>query len=259
MFRMADALPDNAASAPRAPRSRPRGVSEAGVRRRLKRWLGQLADIGTQLARRVRDGIAHQRAQGAASGTSTVGGIDLTLAHDLVARALRWSGALCVRLAAETAAAKAASKLENRWREPPERLNDWDERDDDVSWIGSMIRRAHKARLAGASAAEAPAPEGRIDGCIDGLATGEVVEQICIDLGIVAVLFRHAVLGRRIEAVAAEAHALLGGAGRPWTAPPLPPVLHPAADRQRTQWQDIGRQILAFVFVPAPAALADTG
>jgi hypothetical protein len=248
---------DAAASVPRARSSRPAGTATdaAGVRRRLKRWLGQLADMGVQLAIRVRDCRANRRAQDGAAGTPAPmaagpGRIDLTLARDLVARALRWTGALCDRLAAEVAAAKAALKLENRAREPAERLDDWTERDDDASWIDSTLRRMRPP-------AEAPAP----DPCIDGLPTGEVVEQICIDLGIVAVLFRSAALGEQIAAVAAEAHALLGGAGQPWTAPPIPPAEHPAADEQQAKWQNIGRQILAAVIAPvaAPVAVPDTG
>ncbi len=258
MFLMTIALPDTV-SAPQARSSRP--VGPATIRRRLKRWLGRLVDIGVELATGVRCRAACWRAQGGGVGTSMAGGpgrVDLMLARGLVERALRWSGALCERLAAEAQAAKAARKLENLWREPPERLNDWDEGGDDLDWVDAKLRRLSKG-----PPAEVPPP----DPCIEGMPTGEVVEQICVDLGIVAVLFRNAALGEQIAAIAAEGHALLGGAGKPWTAPPIPPEQHPAAHRQQAEWDYIGRRILAAFGAPvggpmsASAALPvpDTG
>jgi hypothetical protein len=265
MFCMSVALLDMAASAPRSRPSGATGRAATGVRRQVNRWLGRLADIGVQLAVRLRDRAAHRRAQeGAADtpppadthtpGTAGLQRVDLALARDLVARALRWSGALCTRLAAEAQAAKAARTSANRWREPAERLNDWDEGGDDRDWVDGTLRRLRKRPPV---AAAAPDP------CIDGLATGAVVEQICIDLGIVAVLFRSAELGRQIGEIAGEAHALLGGAAAPWTAPPIPPAEHAAAIAQQARWEAIGRQILAAVGAPVGAHVAlpvpDTG
>jgi hypothetical protein len=243
---MTTALLDSSASEPRA---RPDGTDARArlrVGRRVRRWLGQLVDIGVELVEHLRTIPGHRRRD--PSGKRT---IDLDAAWDLMARAMRWTHALRARLKAEAEAAKDALKRENRWREPPERLNDWDEGGDDLDWLDGTLRRLRKPP------AEAAAP----DDCIDGVPTAEVVERICIDLGIVAVLFRSAALGERIAAVAAEAHALLGGAGAPWTAPPIPPAEHPAAGEQQARWQAIARHFLAPVGVPisAPLAAPDTG
>jgi hypothetical protein len=255
MFRMTDAPPDKAASALPPRPSGPMGpaATAARVRRRLKRWLGQLAGLASDAMRRMGDTIDLRRAQGGKTGSLMAPGdgrLDLNLVCELAGRAMRWTRALQARLVAEAAAAKAEMKLENRWREPPERLNDWDERDDDVSWIDSTLRRLSHPRPAGAPTR---------DDCIDGLPTAEVIGQICNDLGIVAVLFRSAETGERIAAIAAGAHALLGGQDRPWTPPPIPPAEHPAASEQLATWQVIARHMLAVVFAPAPVALADTG
>jgi hypothetical protein len=258
---MTAAHKDATASDPQAEPPRPAGQDGADARARLRvvrrvgRWLGRLGDVAVGMVDRMRSVVAYRREDPTMKRT-----IDLDLGWGLLARAMRWTRALRVRLKAEAEAAKAALKLVNAWRERPEQLNDWDERGgDDLDWVDNTFRRLRLRRLAAAEMpAEAGAEAGAPDDCIDGLPTGEVVEQICNDLGIAAVLLRSDLLGQQIAAVAAEAHALLGGAGPPWTAPPIPPARHPAANEQRAKWQAIARHFLAAVGAPAsaPAAVA---
>jgi hypothetical protein len=245
---MTAAQPDIAASDPQTRPSRPAGQDATDARARLRvgrrvgRWLGQLVDIAEGLVGRMRSIAASQREDPAARPA-----IDLDLGSSLLARAMRWTRALRARLAAEAEDARAAMKRENIWREPPERLNDWDEGGDDLDWVDATLRRLSLRRQAPAeTAAEPPAA----DDCIDGKPVAEVVAQICADLGVAATLLRGAEAAQRIAAIAAEAHALLGGP-EAWTPPPIP------AAEQRSAAEPAASAQAAPMPTPVPAP--DTG
>jgi len=248
---MAIAPPDIAASALQPRPSGPTGPERKAARGRLRlrRWLDELADIGRGVVQLIRARVVERREYPAASWIT-----DLDLVGNLVARAMRWSRALRIRLAAEAEAAKAAMKLANRWREPAERLNDWYDGEDEVDWLDRSLRRMRNPP---------PAEAGAPDDCIDGLPTAEVVGQICTDLGIAAALFRSAAMGQQIAAIAAGAHALLDGAGEPWTPPPILPAMDRAAAVQKVTLQAAARRMLAPVAapepVPDPVPAPDTG
>src|SRR5271165_4609323 len=115
-MKSAAAAQDTAASEPQARPANPsgQGAREARCRRRLGRWLGWLAGIGTTLAARI-SLIAKHRAHSpdpAPGSAPHPVRVDLTLAWALVARAMRWTRALQARLAPETAAVKAESDPE---------------------------------------------------------------------------------------------------------------------------------------------------
>jgi hypothetical protein len=178
--------------------------------------------------------------------------IDLDLGWGLLERAMRWTRALRVRLAAEAEDARATIRRETVWRERPERLNDWDEHGDDLDWVDARVRRLRLRRLAQAEAAlEAPAPDDVIDDGIDGRPVAEVVAHICVDLGVAATLLCGAEAAQQIAAIAAEAHALLGGP-EAWT-PPIPQLGQRAAAEPAVAEQAEEEP------VPEPVPAPDTG
>jgi hypothetical protein len=216
---MTAALLDAAASAPQTRPSRPAGsaaTEAARVRRRLGRWLEQLAGLAVGVLERMSAVVARRRRQGAVRGTAMgpgVGRVDLNLPFDLLARAMRWSRALGVRLKAEAEAAKAAMKLQNQWRERPEPAERLEDSDDDFGWIDRTLRRVRNGPPA---AALAP------DDCIDGKPTAEVVGQICVDLGVAASMLCCYAALEQIVAIAEAGRALLAGPDEAWTPLPAP-------------------------------------
>jgi len=178
-------------------------VDPAGrERRRVRRWLGQLDDIGATLAMDMRDSASWRQANGRVEAA----GIDLELGWELVRRAMRWIRALQLRLAAEAKAARAGL-------DPAERL------DDAEDWgTDRLVSRLRAADLPRPIRPRQPCP----DDCIDGKPMAEVVEQICADLDALATLLGKAEAGRQIEVIAATARARLGEAE--WALLPPPDV-----------------------------------
>jgi hypothetical protein len=224
-------------------RIRPTGAERKAARgrTRLRRWLDRLTDIGMELVKRM--GHLAESRRGEPEATRSV---DLVLVGGLVGRAMRWASALEARLRAEARAAWAERKAANVWREraePAERL------DDSTGWIDGMLRRARR-----------PAPAEKPDlRWIAGRTTEEVMVRICTDLGIVAALMRSASLAERVATIAAEAHAMLGGEGEPWTAPPIPPAGDAAAREQTATLQAAARQTFFWMRVPDGVPAPDSG
>jgi hypothetical protein len=175
---------------------------DARARRRVRRWLRLLDDIGAALATDMRDIAPWLRMNGRVEAA----GIDLELGWELVRRAMRWISALQLRLAAETRAARVGL-------DPAERLDDAEDWD-----IDRLVRRLRAVDL--------PRPirrrDERTDDCIDGKPAAEVVEQVCADLAALATLLGKTEAGRQIEAIAAAARSWLGEAE--WALLPPPEV-----------------------------------
>jgi hypothetical protein len=207
-------------------------VDEAGVRKRVTRWLGQLADIGVRLAGRI-SRVAASREENP-DVTITV---DLRLGWSLVARAMRWTRALRARLAAEDKAAK-----------PPgteRRANLYD------AAVELFGRRLPEDRE--------PAEKTEDDDCIEGKPAVEVVAQIFADLGTAATMLHSPSSTRKIAAIADAARALLGEPDEAWT--PLPVVITraPASHEQPARLSNGLRLVLAPVPCAVPVPLPDTG
>ena len=241
---------DTAASAPAATPSGLAGESQvARGRSRLRRWLGEMADIGANLMENIGRIAAFRR-----TNPAIPPGVDLGVVGALVARAMRWSRALQARFAAEKKA-RAAQEPATRDRLQPATRDSRQAGplDGALAGIEGMLRGIRRELEPAAAPVEKPEP----DDCIDGKATAEVVGQICADLGIAATLMRGARAARQIEAIAAKARALLGGPEEPWTAPPIPPPRDSASDEHMASLQDVARQMLAPVATPVP--VPDTG
>ncbi len=228
--------PDIAAFDPPA-RACPTGAERtaARCRSRLRRWLDALTDVGAALVERM--GRLADSRRGAPEATKSV---DLVLVGGLVGRAMRWASALEARLKAEAAAARAAQNGTNVWRERAEPAECGEALDDSMAWIERTARRAHRP-----APAEKPDPRW-----IEGKTTAEVMVRICTDLGLVAALLRSASMAEQVAAIAAEAHAMLGGAGEPWTAPPVAEAGDPAAEAQTASLQAAARQTFFWMAVP---------
>jgi hypothetical protein len=187
--------------------------------------------IGVALAAEM-SSIATVQAQGAATVR-----VDLRLAWRLVARAMRWTGALQARLAAEAKAAKEEHDPVERLLDRPERL------DDPPEWLETwavpmVVPRPQPTRK--------PEP----DDCIDGMPVAEVVGQICADLDAAARVLGHTEAVRLIAMIAETAQALLAAPAGATTARPVSraPDGVPA---------ELGLATIPFAATPAPSP--DTG
>jgi hypothetical protein len=168
--------------------------------RRIRAWLGQLADIGVGLAESVTDLSIYRRKNPTPNGRAEV-----DFARRLVVRAMRWVEALRVRLAAE---AKAARGM----KDP--RSSDYDAPEELLPHLRPRPQRWEPIY--------APQPD---DGIGD-RPTAEVVAQICADLGTAAIMLQSPRAAAQIAEIAAAARALLAGPDEAWT--PLPVVAPPA-------------------------------
>jgi hypothetical protein len=189
--------PDAAASAlpPLPLPPRPFGL------RRIRQWLGQLADIGVGLAESVTDLSMYRRKNPTPNGR-----VEVDFARRLVVRAMRWIEALRVRLAAE---AKAARGM----KDP--RSSDYDAPEELLPHLRPRPQRWEPIY--------APQPD---DGIGD-RPTAEVVAQICADLGTAAEITRSPRAAAQIAEIAATARALLDGPDEAWkplsvVRPPTP-------------------------------------
>lgn len=237
--------PDLAAFDPPA-RVRRKGAERkaARCRTRLRRWLDVLTDVGRELVKRM--GCLAEGRREAPEATKRV---DLMLVGGLVGRAMRWASALEARLKAEAGAARAAMQRPTVWRERAEPAECPEQLDDSIGWIDRPVQRALR-----------PAPAAKPDPrWITGKTTTEVMVRICTDLGLAAALLRSASLAGQVAAIAAEAHAMLGGEGEPWTAPPIPPDGDPAADEQTATLQATARQTFFWMRVPDGVPAPDSG
>jgi hypothetical protein len=171
-------------------------------RRLVGGWLRQLGDIGVNLVAGIRE-LARLRAD--AGGPVEVAPIDINLGWVLVRRATRWMAALRFRIAAETAAARLKV-------DPPAQF-------DPLAKMLTAVEADAKAALRRQQAAERPKParaarvethEVRHDNCIDGIPMAAVLAQVCADLGAASTVLVEPDASRLIEAIAAEARALLG-------------------------------------------------
>jgi hypothetical protein len=206
LFFMSEPLLGNAAPAwlpPSALSSKTRTKPDPAARGRrlVGGWLRQLGDIGVQLVAGIR-ALARLRAEGA--GQAEAAPIDINLGWVLVRRATRWMAALRFRIAAETGAGRPKS-------EPPAKL------DTPAQMLAAMeadvktaLRRMQAAGQPKPARERAESHEVRQDNCIDGISTEAVVAQICADLGAAATVLIETDARRLIEAIAAEARALLG-------------------------------------------------
>ncbi len=188
--------PDAAAFALQPPPLPPRPF---GLRR-IRGWLGQLADIGVQLA----DGVRILSVSRRINPTPT-GRFEVDLARRLVARAMRWAEALRLRLNAEAKAARGAQEPRDSDYDPPE----------------DLLNRRRRDVWEPAFAAEP-------DEGIGDRPAAEVIAQICADLGTAAMMTRAPRAAARIAEIGAAARALLGGPDEAWT--PLPAVQSPAPE-----------------------------
>jgi hypothetical protein len=178
--------------------------------------------------------------------------VDLAVVGTLVARAMRWARALQARFAAEKKA-RAALARQKRVRKRAER---WD---GELAELAGMLREIRREVAEMAPPAEKPEP----DDCIDGKETAEVIGQICADLGVAATLMCSEKMARRIEAIAAKAHALLGGPDEPWKAPPIPKPLRIPTDEHAESPEAVAGRMLAHLMdasaPPPPTHAPDTG
>jgi hypothetical protein len=170
-------------------------------RRRVGGWLRHLGDVGVRLVAGIR-ALARLRAE--AAGQAEAAPIDINLGWVLVRRATRWMAALRFRIAAETGAARTKS-------EPPARL------DTPAQMLAAMeadvktaLRRMQAAGQPKPARERAERHEVRQDNCIDGIPTEAVLAQVCADLGAAATVLIEPEAKRLIEAIAAEARAMLG-------------------------------------------------
>jgi hypothetical protein len=161
-------------------------------RARLGRWLWRLSEIAVVLVMRMSGIAAHRRVHGVASAC-----VDLSLAWDLLSRAMGWTRALQARAAVEDedAAAKAAMNPETR---RAERLDDGADRNEAL-----IVQRAESSE---------PVE------CIDDQPVFEVFEQICADLAAAATLLGDTEAAIHIAAIAAAACAMLADPAGTWTA-----------------------------------------
>jgi hypothetical protein len=171
--------------------------------RRIRAWLGQLADIGVGLAESVTDLSIYRRKNPTPNGR-----VEVDFARRLVVRAMRWVEALRVRLAAE---AKAARGM----KDP--RSSDYDAPEELLPHLRPRPQRWEPIY--------APQPD---DGIGD-RPTAEVVAQICADLGTAAEITKSPRAAAQIAEIAAAARALLDGPDEAWkplsvVRPPAPPA-----------------------------------
>jgi hypothetical protein len=164
-------------------------------RRAVGGWLRQLGGVGAKLVAEMRE-LA--RLRGAGGGQTEAAPVDINLGWVLVRRATRWMVALRVRLAAENAAARL--KIE-----PPAPM--FEAAEADAKPAGRRRRPAGRPRPA-----KPPVEilDGRCDNCIDGIPTAAVMAQVCADLGAASIVLIEPDARRLVEAIAAEARALLG-------------------------------------------------
>jgi hypothetical protein len=216
----------------------------ARCRTRLRRWLDALTEVGRDLVKRM-GGLPESRRE-APEATKTV---DLMLVGGLIGRATRWASALKARLKAEAMAAPAAPRSADVWRERAEPAERPAPLDGGLGWIERRVRRPRRP-----VPAEKPDPRW-----IAGKTTAEVMVRICTDLGMVAALLRSASLAGQVAAIAAEAHAMLGGEGEPWTAPPIPPADDPESCEQTATLQAAARQTFFWMRVPEGVPAPDSG
>jgi hypothetical protein len=158
-------------------------------------WLRQLGDLGAKLVAEMRE-LARLRA--VATRQVEAAPIDINLGWVLVRRATRWMVALRVRLATENAAARLKT-------EPPAPM--FEAAEADAKPAGRRRRGAARPRPA-----RPPVEilDGRCDNCIDGIPTAAVMAQVCADLGAASIVLIEPDARRLVEAIAAEARALLG-------------------------------------------------
>jgi hypothetical protein len=158
-------------------------------------WLRQLGDLGAKLVAEMRE-LARLRA--VATRQVEAAPIDVNLGWVLVRRATRWMVALRVRIAAENAAARL--KIE-----PPAPM--FEAAEADAKPAGRRRRPAVRPQPA-----KPPVEilDGRCDNCIDGIPTAAVMAQVCADLGAASTVLIEPDARRLVEAIAAEARALLG-------------------------------------------------
>jgi hypothetical protein len=179
----------------------------------LGQWLRSLLHVGLALVLDMRF-IADPRSTQGAAGDADKACANHSLAWDLVTRAIRWARALQARLAAEARAERTGIITEAARLDRAARLFD---RPD---WYEPKKGRRR---------AEGGTIRPRADDCIAGMATAEVVGQICADLSTAATLLAKSKALRIIVAIAEAARAMLGGVDAAWEPRPIGPAADGAA------------------------------
>lgn len=191
-------------------KSKPKPDPAARVRRAVGGWLGQLADIGFGLDMAFRE-LARLRHE---TGRGERVPIDINLGWVLVSRAICWIKALQLRLAAETRAAKRAAEASARPSGGP--VSAFDAMLQEFLKLDKQMRAGQKPKRARKPREIRPNPWDREWGPpanIDGKSMAEVTAQILADLYAAERLLIDPIARRQIEAIAAEARALLGESG----------------------------------------------
>jgi hypothetical protein len=170
-------------------------------RRLVGGWLRQLGDVGVRLVAGIR---ASARLRAEAAGHAEAAPIDINLGWVLVRRATRWMAALRFRIAAETGAGRLKSDPVAKLDTPAQVMAAME------ADVKIALRRLQAAGQPKPARARAEPHEVRQDDCIDGIPTEAVLAQVCADLGAAATVLIEPDAKRLIEAIAAEARAMLG-------------------------------------------------